>query len=510
MTSSSLQESSQPVVAKPNSRGLVRPKVATPEALALLGVSPQKTVWGWEQRTILNRLPAESQAYQLGYYDDQAYVYQDFSPGGAVNDALAVTYDINNPKTLLTGNGVITWKHGQANASRLSIDIAALNEGNGLETGEYQFGYTLKLDYPQDTSLIPGYSVQSIVDTSIGMAAIAFDASDASQYHDDYFAVSTSATAAWWPGENTNAGPYYPGEWFVVDFRTPVSAGGFTLVADPDEAPTASCAVYFSDDAIIWYKSDEVRPTNNEWKLDVRGSNEARYWKFFFYDGTASISDIRYTGEAYFPDFRTVGPVTIAEPYFDDLYEEVEGGYIILAQVTVINGLIAQVQDLRRFIDRKYEPVTSWLTTFPDEQLTCLFDDVQHYATKYLSPPTADYHFYEELDDSICHGLGELTLGNEEDAPRIVFPDVVEIVTEFRASFIDPVLEVSTGGLLVTESSLLEIKTENVVAGPGVIGLRTDGIDLLQDPILSSDHSTKGDTDNTITYHTYSVDDGIY
>ena len=86
MTSSSLQESSQPVVAKPNSRGLVRPKVATPEALALLGVSPQKTVWGWEQRTILNRLPAESQAYQLGYYDDQAYVYQDFSPGGAVDD----------------------------------------------------------------------------------------------------------------------------------------------------------------------------------------------------------------------------------------------------------------------------------------------------------------------------------------------------------------------------------------------------------------------------------------
>ena len=139
-----------------------------------------------------------------------------------------------------------------------------------------------------------------------------------------------------------------------------------------------------------------------------------------------------------------------------------------------------------------------------------MFDDVQHYATKYLSPPTADYHFYDELDDSICHGLGELTLGNEEDAPSILFPNEVEIVTELQATIIDPPLAISTTDLLLTDPAQLEIETENVVFGPGLIGLSTDGIDLLLDPILSSDHSTKGDTDNTITNHTYSVDDGIY
>ena len=253
-----------------------------------------------------------------------------------------------------------------------------------------------------------------------------------------------------------------------------MAAEGFTVKADPDQPPTASCAVYLSDDAIIWNKADEVRPTNGEWKLDVRGSKSTRYVKFFFYDGSASISDIRYTGEAYFPDLRTVGPVTIAEPYLDDLYAEVEGDFIVLAQVTVINGVISQIGDLRRFIDRKYEPVASWLTTFPDEQLTCLFDDVQHYATKYLAPPTADYHFYTELDDSICHGLGELTLGNEDEAPRIVFPDEVEI------------------------------------SGSATIGLTVDGINLVEDPILPGDLSTKGDTDFTLFDKPYSVDDGLY
>ena len=94
-----------------------------------------------------------------------------------------------------------------------------------------------------------------------------------------------------------------------------------------------------------------------------------------------------------------------------------------------MNGVISDVRDQRSFINRKYEPVAEWLTTFPDEQLTCLFDDVQNYSTKFLSPPTADFHFYYEMDDSICDGLGELTIGEEEDAPEVVFPDVVEIVS---------------------------------------------------------------------------------
>lgn len=514
MTSSSLQESSQPVVVKSNSTGLVRPKVATPEALELLGVKPRKTVWGWQQRTILSRLPAESETYQIGYEDDLAYVYEDPAPGGDVNDALVVTYDVNDPQTLICGNGIITWKYGQATAERLAIDISALNEGEGLQTGEYQFGYTLRLDYPSSPSPIPGYSLQRVENASLGTAAIAFAVDGASEYHDDYFAVSDSS-GAWWPGETTSAGPYELGSWYAIDFREAVNCERFTLIADPNEPPSASCAVYQSDDAIIWYKSNEVRPTNGEWNLDVRDSKAARYWRFFFYDGSASVLDFRYTGEAYFPDLRTVGPVTIAEPYLDDLYEEVEGDFIILAQVTVINGNITNIGDLRRFIGRKYEPVASWLTTFPDEQLTCLFDDVEHYATKYLSPPTADFHFYTELDDSICHGLGEFTLADEEDAPSIFFPSEVEIVDQASRFPIDPILEVSNKkfgdqGPLATDPDELEIQTEGVTTNPGVVGIFADGIDLVKSAVEPSDLSTMGDTLNTIVNLPYSADDGLY
>ena len=84
------------------------------------------------------------------------------------------------------------------------------------------------------------------------MAAIAFGASDASQYHDDYFAVSDTA-AAWWPGETNVAGPYEIGSWYALDFREAVNSESFTLIADPATTPTASCAVYRSDDAIVWF-----------------------------------------------------------------------------------------------------------------------------------------------------------------------------------------------------------------------------------------------------------------
>ena len=154
--------------------------------------------------------------------------------------------------------------------------------------------------------------------------------------------------------------------------------------------------------------------------------------------------------------------------------------------------------------------MAQWLTTFPDEQLTCLFDDVQHYATKYLSPVTADYHFYTEMDDSICHGLGELTLGDEEEAPRIYFPDEVEIVTEYKFPILSPILEVDVASPLVTDPAQDEIETENVIIGIGLVGLSTDGINLVASPELPGDLAPKGYTDTNITDHIFSVDDGLY
>lgn len=508
-----LQEASQPVVTSTTLKGVVRPKVATPEALKVLRLSPVKTVWGWDGRTVLERLPAESQAYQLGYYDDQAYVYIDPQIGqGLGAGSLQVGASNANSSELVVESGTITWKGGQSFPQRLAVDISKLNQGKGLQTGEYQVGYTLKLDYPTNDSPVPGYSLINVERAELSTAAVSIGVSDASIYHDDYFAVTDSSviSAAWWPGDSTTAGDYYPGSWYVLDFRQPVDAEGFHIEADPDYPPTATCAVYFSDDAIVWYKSSQASPANGEWNVDTQGGGKHRYWKLFFWDGSASIKTIRYTGEAYYPDLRTVGPVSIAEPFIDDQYEEIEGDFILLAFFTVIDGNIADVRDQRRFIDRKYEPVASWLTTFQDESFSCLFNDVQNYAERYLSPPTADYHLYEEMDDSICSGLGQLTLGSEEATPQIAFPDSVEIVTGDLPTFVNPSLAAPTGGFLMTDpSGSFTIETENVILEFGKDGLTANGIDLVKAPSLVEDLATKGSTDTTFS-QTWSVDDGIY
>ena len=91
------------------------------------------------------------------------------------------------------------------------------------------------------------------------------------------------------------------------------------------------------------------------------------------------------------------------------------------------SGVIDKVDDKRRVTYEKYQPVTDWITKFQDEQLRCRFDDVVKYNTLFLDPTTADYQFYEEMDDSSCWGLGEVSLGNEENTPIVTYPTEVSL-----------------------------------------------------------------------------------
>jgi len=512
MTNSSLQEISAPVVTTPASKGAVKPKVANPKALELLNLEPIKTVWGWQGRTILERMPAESQGYQIGYDEDQAYVYIEPQYGVTYGaGSIQVGFDEATRQTLSIQDGIITWKEGQAGVPLFRVDISRLNEGLGLQTGEYQVGYTLRVDYPENPSPIPGYSLVSVEDESLASSAVIIAASGGSAQHLSSYAIeSTAAAQTWWPGNTTDVDDYFPGGWFVFDFQEVSVLNSLRVLAGDEEEATASCALYFSDDAILWKKTDEVRPVNNQWKFNALGDNRHRYWRLFFWGGNASVRDIRFTGQTYYPDSRTVGPVTIAEPYIDDLYEEVEGDHILLAHFTVAGGVISEVRDQRRFINRKYEPVSEWLTTFPDEQIRCLFDDVQNYSNKFLSPVTGDYHFYEEMDDSLCTGLGQLTLGTEEDVGKIIFPDVVEIVSQ-ETVFVEATLDVAQDQPLSTDPSTSseEILAEGLVSSYKGIGVRATGINLVLPPTTDGGLATKVSTDETFQLP-WSVDDGIY
>lgn len=420
------QQISEPVKTQPLADGVVRPRVATEEALRILDLKPVPTVWGRDNgRPIYDRLPAESQQYQKAYDRDQVYVYLDprfGKPFGA--GSLQVGKREEDFSILFVESGELTSSLGQIKVGAYEVDISELNFGDGLTDGTYQVGYTIALEIPETNSVVPGYSPIRVVDSSLAEAAIAFEANAASEYHRDYFAISESNS--WWPGSETNAGDYYPGSWYVLDFRTPVKAEKFTIESDPTQpTPTASLSVYYSDDAILWYKKTQVAPTESGWEAEITGTEEHRYWRFFFWDGTVSIKQILYTGVAYFPDLRVTTEVPTATPYIDNFFEEIEGEYILLASFEVKNDRVQGITDYRRISTTRYDPVASWLTSFQDENVRCLFDDVEHYSTKFLAPPTADYHFYEELDDSACFGLGEIDL--DGNSLSIIFPDIVQL-----------------------------------------------------------------------------------
>ena len=68
-----------------------------------------------------------------------------------------------------------------------------------------------------------------------------------------------------------------------------------------------------------------------------------------------------------------------------------------------------------------------------------------------MAPPTACYHHYLEMDDSICWGLGDLTLGDELDVPTIRYPSELEIIDSVvEPTIIDHVTQPVQDGDLAT------------------------------------------------------------
>ena len=429
-TTTTRDEISAPVVARQTTTGYVVPKVPSEEALKVLNLEPVRTVWGWDTgKPIYERLPAISQQYQLGYDKDQAYAYIEpqfgtmLGPGSLEPGILESDFSM-----LVVESGTITWKKGQVEVTRLEIDVSTLDNGKGLLPGEYQVGYLLTYDKTAETSDVPGFGLAYVSDGTLADAAVNFGSDREGEAHPDYYALTDwRPETAWWPDNIAAAGPYEEGCWFTIDFQASVLAEHFRITPDPELPATAKLAVYHSDDAIIWHECTQAQPANGEWNAILSEEHKHRYWRLFFWDGEASISEIYYTGEAYFPDNRSAADWTIATPYLDGKYEDVPGDYYLIAEFTVGDErTITELGDQRRTIDRKYEPVAEWLTSFQDLQLRCQFENIERYAELYMAPPTSDFHFYQELDTNPCSGNGHFDIGEYADH-AITFPEIVEL-----------------------------------------------------------------------------------
>lgn len=502
----------KPVVAKVQSNGLVQPRVASEEALEVLNKKPIPTVWGRESGLpIYDRLPGISQAYKIEAGPDSAYVYIEpnfpkrLGPGSIEPGRLDSNFSVFTME-----NGTITWSKGQVEVPKLEVDLSTLGSGVGLADGQYKAGYLMSYDVPQT---VPK-AFASQTNALLSDAYVAYASGRDLIYHEDFKALSEDGGEAWWSKEDAEAGTYKNGSWYVLDFKEPVWPERIQFVGQPGEEATAKLAVYYSDDAIIWNKQAQINPSNGSWTFQSSATTgvKKRYWRFFWWDGKVTVGNILYTGEALYEDARKTGPVSIATPFIDDLFEEIDDVHLLVATFEVQNQKILSITDQRRFIQRKYEPVAQWLTSFEDLMLRCYFEDVEQYASLYMAPPTANYHFYNELDTNACSGEGFISLGEFPQDPLVPFPDIVELTyTDSHTVFPEgsEIYEGQTNDVIAEDPTSFDIVIDGatLIQGDGLITPRA--IIELSDPTLDSDAVNKLWTDNLLNAG-FTIDDGIY
>ena len=436
------------IVTKLKNDGIVRPKVYSPEALKVLNAEPVKTAWGWDNgRPIYNRLPMVGEAYQKAYESDQAEVYLDPTANTATGPGtLQVVKSERDWRILDVLGGVITWAGGELTVPRMRIDTSSLDSGRGLQDGAYQVGYRLT---KTEKEIGGGYEIAYTEDGSMADLQLAYDASGETTLHRKPYGLSDKLQDSWWPNDYYGADGYLVGTHYTFDFLEPTDTKTFKLKGDLGKI-SASLAHYVSNDAIIWFKRSQLTPDLTGWTVDAQGPLN-RYHRFFFWDGNVSINNVIYTGDGLLRDKRVLFPDTEATPFIEDLGDTVDGDFILLATFTVKNRVISVVNDHRRVTYEKYQPVADWLTTFGDEQLRCRFDNVVHYNSLFMDPTSADFHYYEEMDDSACWGLGEVSLGLEREVPKIDYPEEVELLNDdVSALMIDWITYPEEDGDLVT------------------------------------------------------------
>lgn len=414
-----------PVTARSAITGLSSFDIITDGARDVKSLKPEPTVWGYGNgRPIYDRLPGVSEAYRIDYFGDAktGLVYIDPQFGTLSGPgSLEVGRLPDDGSVLIIQSGTITWSYGQIPTTGLAIDLRSIVAG-GAQDGVYQVGYYLDYSRPDDLS----YSIYRVENRSLSNTLTAFAASSEAGDALVEYAFSELDDGSWKPNSDGDAGEYATGTSISMDFMQPVIAEEFELSGTTES--TAWCALYSSVDAIVWDLADQTA-FNGSWQLRAPSNRPARYWRFFFWGGSAEVTNVLYTGEALFPNNRPSGAVSSAEPFLeDDQFADIDRPHILLAQVEVKEQQVVTVTDLRRQTSTKYEPVAKWLTDFQDSSLRTLLSDVAEYSSRYMTPQTACESMYLELESET------FILGTEVDRAEIIFPDYIELESGWTVS----------------------------------------------------------------------------
>ena len=451
--------------------GFARISVIDDRASEILNINPVDTVWGRRSgRPVYDRLPGVSQGYKEEYAGEVGtglvYIEPQFGKYSGPG-SLEVGIWQNDPKVLIVYSGTITWAKGQVPTSTLAINFETVIDG-GIQDGEYQIGYYLDESIPADT----GTTKFEVTAYSLAASTTLYSTNKIAKNHSLAYCISDNTDGYWTPTEFNDAGAYSDGSWIVFDFTAPVKTSSFEVIGLNSQLTTAKCALYRSDDAINWELADVTSASGNKWVVN-NSEGTSQYYKLYFWDGKVTVSEVRYSGEAFYLNQRPSGPISSAQIFLEPAYDQIDRPHILLGLIRVQNYEITSLQDARNFTSTKYEPVASWLTSFQDDVLRKLITDISGYASLYLSPTTGASSFYEDLLQS------GVELGSELSVPRVVFPNEVEL---------DP------------PTIVMNQQVETSTVNPS-------GIYYLSSPTDASDLSPKSYVDQTFIV---TLDDGKY
>jgi len=490
------------IVTKPLVDGFAKVQVLNEEAARIKRIAPVPTVWGRaDGLPIYNRLPGISQGFQLEYFGekDNGLVYVDPQFGTTRGPgSLEVGAWTEDQHILLFESGTITWQHGQIQTDTLAIDLRTIVDG-GVQDGVYQAGYYIDYARPED----PPDGVFDVENYSLGGSASLYEANRTAPYRPVSAMFSSFEDGSWSPTEYAVAGKYPDASYVDIDFTVPVVAREFKLSVAEPLLGTAKCALYSSIDAIVWHIEDSREPEDLGWTVRGNSDGGRRYWKLFFWDGTAEVTSVLYTGQAVYPNQRPVGSVTIVQPFLEGKFDQLEPRpYIVLATLEVKEQAVVETTDERNFTSVKYEPVAKWLTDFQDNSLRELFTSIEKYSAEYMSPVTGAVKLYDDLLDR-----GNFKFGSDTEAPTFDQPVAIELrpptqIVGDADLLSDPLRDnVATdpAGFLVLAENIVSIVQTSTVTPQQVINLGA--------PVEQSDLSTKAYVDITFTT---ALDDGFF
>ena len=439
-------------------------KFLNEDAARIKGLSPVPTVWGRAAgRPIYDRLPSISGAYNItGFAEDAVKIFiQDQNKATGIGTLQVGRWE-EDPGVLIIQSGILSWKYGSVAVEAFGVRLSLLNDGGGLQDGEYQIGYTLSYE-----ELVGDlYKLYKVDDYSLAASATVYGATAAAAAYPVETAFTDELEPGWRPSDSGLVGDYEHGQSLIMDFTAPVKAERFVLTAPSPVYSTAKCVLFYSEDGVIWQRDDVTwTAKDSTWDMTVSTQTPHRYWKAFFWDGYVEVQIVKYTGTAFFADQRPTGPRTIAEPYIDELYADIPGAYIQLATMEIRDNQVVRVEDYRlsQITYEKYEPVASWITAFQDESVRKYFNDVVNYADKWLAPPTSVKSLYEELLEE-----DTFQLGSDLDYPRLDLPSTVILEPGYYFTYDDIDIQVDGEQNYWGSPTIIDILTPEITTESGI------------------------------------------